>query len=278
MNHNASLLLSFVEVAPYLNDLSINDMAIAICDNEKYISFTPGKNIIFPVKPGDIVKETTAIYEAMKERKRVVKQMDSTLFGFPYIASAMPIFEKNEVVGGICFLESMERQDRLFQMADSLYQHIYNMQASSQEIAAESEGLLDTGVGLGKLSGEVLERVRASQEITTIIKKISTQTNLLGLNASIEAARLGEMGRGFNVVAEEIRKLATSTKESVDKIESIVDDLRDTSNRVAIEANQVEKTAHQQVGAIHQIREVTNLLYDLIEKIRVEAESLSTEG
>ncbi len=270
-----NLLLSFVNVAPYINDLVVNDMAVAICDREKYVSFTPGKNINFPVKPGDYVKETTAIYQAMREKQRVVRKIGSEVFGFPYIALAIPLLEGNQLIGAVCFLESVERQDRLFKMAEVLHEQISTMQASSQEIAAESEGLLETGVGLGRLSKEVVERIKTSQEITSIVKKISAQTNLLGLNAAIEAARLGELGRGFNVVAEEIRKLAASTKDSIDKIEHIVNGLQDASGRVAEEAMQVEKTANQQVGAIHQIRDVTAQLYELIERLKEEAESLS---
>lgn len=270
-----NLLLSFVNVAPYINDLVVNDMAVAICDREKYVSFTPGKNIDFPVKSGDYVKETTAIYQAMREKQRMVRKIGSEVFGFPYIALAIPLLEGNQLIGAVCFLESVERQDRLFKMAEVLHEQISTMQASSQEIAAESEGLLETGVGLGRLSKEVVERIKTSQEITSIVKKISAQTNLLGLNAAIEAARLGELGRGFNVVAEEIRKLAASTKDSIDKIEHIVNGLQDASGRVAEEAMQVEKTANQQVGAIHQIRDVTAQLYELIERLKEEAESLS---
>ncbi len=72
----------------------------------------------------------------------------------------------------------------------------------------------------------VRDKTTKIDEMVELIKSVADQTNLLALNASIEAARAGEAGRGFSVVAEEIKKLAESTKESVDFIQSSIDELR----------------------------------------------------
>lgn len=74
------------------------------------------------------------------------------------------------------------------------------------------------------------ESVQAIRSATDIIAGIASQTNLLSLNASIEAARAGDMGRGFAVVAEEIRGLADQSKESTDQIRNIVETLIQNSN------------------------------------------------
>lgn len=69
------------------------------------------------------------------------------------------------------------------------------------------------------------QRVREIDTLTEEILAISSQTNLLALNASIEAARAGEAGKGFAVVAEEIRQLANHSKEAVDKIRQVTEDV-----------------------------------------------------
>lgn len=93
------------------------------------------------------------------------------------------------------------------------------------------------------------------QGVLHVIEEISSQTNLLALNASIEAARVGEHGKGFNVVAMEIRKLADRTKQSTDQVQSIVQHIytsaqrayasMDEGNRVVAEGTELVSAASE---------------------------------
>lgn len=265
----------FIEVAPYIVQLHSSDIAIAIVDREKYVGYAGGKEINFPVKPGDALKEQTLVYKAMKENKMLSQKIGSELFGFPYIGIAIPIQEDGKVVGGVIFLESIKKQDQFMQMAEVLYSGISELQAASQQISAEAENLTSIGGSLGKLSSQALDHADKSTEITLLIKKIAQQTNLLGLNASIEAARSGEAGRGFSVVAEEIRKLAVSTRESVENIEKIVEAIRNTYSDIAKKSEQIDVTSHEQVSAIQEVNAAIQSLFSLAERLRSQAENLS---
>ncbi|HHX51408.1 MAG TPA: hypothetical protein GX711_08215, partial [Clostridia bacterium] len=103
-------------------------------------------------------------------------------------------------------------------------------------------------------------------------RNISSQTNLLALNAAIEAARAGDQGRGFGVVAQEVRKLANESQASVDKIKShigniqkvveeIVPSLKDLSQEIQLNKEDVENIAslsREEKGAMAGIAEAVN--------------------
>lgn len=116
----------------------------------------------------------------------------------------------------------MEKIDiLLIQLENSKNSSIEGKKILNKEI----EELKDLVLNTKELSNTVNELEKDSQDIQgilNIINQISSQTNLLALNASIEASRAGEHGRGFSVIAEEIRKLSDESRDSTEKIENII--------------------------------------------------------
>ncbi|MCJ2376785.1 methyl-accepting chemotaxis protein [Vibrio sp. ZSDZ34] len=150
-----------------------------------------------------------------------------------------------------------------------------SMDTTASDISSISDDITQTHHSLEELK----QGVSDISNVVTVIHEVSEQTNLLALNAAIEAARAGEQGRGFAVVADEVRNLASRTQESTAQVQITIDKLTEKTNNVLsmmsnnqqkiIVSSEVASEAKQQLDSI-----VENLLRanDMIAEIAAAAD------
>lgn len=141
---------------------------------------------------------------------------------------------------------------------------VAQISSSLSSMASDTQSTATTVEGLNKSAGDI-------EGIINLIKNISDQTNLLALNAAIEAARAGEQGRGFAVVADEVRTLAKRTNDATIDIESLVSTIRvETANAkqqmdtVAADSSNFGEIGHQATDKMDQLVSISTQMQSVI--------------
>lgn len=106
------------------------------------------------------------------------------------------------------------------------------MAGQSEQIVTELHGLADLSTASRESVNDLTSRAGQISSVLSLIRSIAEQTNLLALNAAIEAARAGEHGRGFAVVADEVRQLADRTQKAIVETDSVIKGMQQNVDRV----------------------------------------------
>lgn len=150
--------------------------------------------------------------------------------------------------------------------------------ASVQSLTRSSETTANITRDVIQSIQELEEKSKAISNIVSVINDIAEQTNLLSLNASIEAARAGEAGRGFSVVAEEIRKLADQCLTSSAQISDIVDEIVNKTGEVVSIAKQAETAVTSQADVVEDttesFRQIDKLVAQLIQALDIISQNV----
>ena len=145
-----------------------------------------------------------------------------------------------------------EQAENMGSMTDKASDAVRQGKVIIENLNQQSETIVKLANELGQDIENVKKRSDDIEDIIDTINEIASQTNLLSLNASIEAARAGENGRGFSVVADEIRKLASQSMEAADQIKHIVENIRKTTQQTTDSAKKTEEYIFKQADSLEE--------------------------
>ncbi|MEC0238693.1 globin-coupled sensor protein [Paenibacillus dokdonensis] len=164
-----------------------------------------------------------------------------------------------------------DEKEHVLQAVTEVVQQLTGMVAelneSAGQIATSAQVTADSQETAHVLMDELHEDVKQIENMGVLIKAIADQTHLLGLNAAIEAAHAGDMGRGFTVVAGEVRKLAMHSREALEQIQDKVSGIMQRLSRVQNETEKTTIHAREQASSSQELASFVTMIEKLTQDL-----------
>ncbi|MNO55204.1 putative sensory transducer protein YfmS [compost metagenome] len=270
-----SIIDALVLAAPYFKKIHSQDIMIGITDREIFQYYSPSNVIdLGLVKGSPIPPEDPTLSNGLKGEISL-NRIPPEVYGSPVISTCVPIYgTDNEVVGVFAIAYTLENENKLEVFTDEINGISSHLMDMVQSVAAQSEELSATSQQILDNTRRAVTESQEVNKVTGFIREISEQTNLLGLNAAIEAARVGEQGAGFGVVAKEVRKLSVNTKEATHHIEKSLSDVQKSIKQMELEIEAISASSHAQAelvtefsGVIERLNKASNEMTTFMQSI-----------
>ncbi len=265
---------AFNDFAPILAEMFAEGSIIYMTDLEK-VAYRQGSKkwdmpSIEPLSLGHKIGSGEIAYKALQKKQPVMEEVDASKYGIPISIVSYPLLDEvnhRDIVATLGIVTPKETAANLRDMAGNLSNGLGNIGAAIQQLATSAEEIHTNEQSLNESIMDIINYAEEINKVSEFIKEIANETKMLGLNAAIEAARAGDAGRGFGVVAEEIRKLSDQSKSTVPKIAELTNNIKDitqmanTKSRHSLSSVQEQAAATQEITA--SIEEITALSEEL---------------
>lgn len=248
----------FNNFAPIVAELFPEGAFLYISDLNKIAYIQSSKKFTLPnMYVGYELRENDIAYKTIKTGCAQVKEVGEDCYGVPVHITNYPLYDEDEhgkyVVATLGVVVPKVMACKLKNMSENLTTSLESISKTVEVLASSAMRIHENEQNLYKHIHSVVGKLDEINEVTEFISSVANQSNMLGLNAAIEASRAGEMGKGFSVVANEVRKLASQSKETVPKIKSLTDDIQNKIKEIDEKSRQSLNSSEEQAASTQEI-------------------------
>lgn len=271
------IVAAFDSFAPILADLLPEGGVMFISDREKFVKKQASIKFDIPAVQVNTTLGNDGIQmEALTQNKQINRELDASVYGVPVLAVSSLLIdeESNETVGTFTIALPRQLAKDLKEIAGALDQGLSGVSAAVQQISAAANDSSNNQTKLNNEIERVKEQVDKINDLMVFTKDIADETKMLGLNAAIEAARVGDAGRGFGVVADEIRKLSEESKKTVAKITQFTEEIERLMNATMDESQSTLAGIEETAAATQEVNATIEEMSSMANKLANTAEIL----
>ncbi|MFL0249764.1 methyl-accepting chemotaxis protein [Clostridium neuense] len=264
------LMKAFDDFAPILSEMFSDGAVLFITDLNKFLDIQNSKHFQLPqLKVGDSFTEDTTAAKVIKTKKSFSSEYDASLYGVPVLSICEPLFsnDTNELIGTFGMIIPKIAAVELREMSRNMEESLSEISATIEELATSASTIHVNEQSLNNSIGDIISLSQQISEVSSFIKEIADQTKMLGLNAAIEAARVGEAGKGFGVVADQIRKLSEESKSTVPKIQKLTKEIIAKVNESSEKSQSSLSASQEQAAATEEITSSIEEVTSMSEKL-----------
>ncbi|MEW4372195.1 methyl-accepting chemotaxis protein [Paenibacillus kandeliae] len=270
-----SVVEALIQVIPFFTKALREKAAVSVYDHSHILYYEQLGDFNLGYQTGSELDPSFHNFQGVADKtKTSISFFPAELFGYPLEGVSVPIYEGGKLVAMFnVFYEQSNHQSLEHvvsdsrSISDSLVDMVQHVASHAQQLQATSEQILQN-------SKITVEKSSKINEVATLIKEISEQTNLLGLNAAIEAARVGELGAGFGVVATEVRKLSVNAKQATGDIENALREVQDSIRNMEREIEQITSSSQEQATLVGSFTDVIERLHSTSSTMQELADNL----
>lgn len=229
------------------------------------------------IECGAELSEKDIPYKVLQSKKIISQEQDSSKYGVPVLENCYPVFNQDnseEIVATLGVVIPKIAAGNLRQMSENLENGVVGIASAIEELAASATSIHSNEQELNKEIKGITKLSEEINEVSTFIKEIADETKMLGLNAAIEAARAGDSGKGFGVVAEEIRSLSEQSKSTVPKIQQLTDHIKSSVEITRQQSQSSLESSEEQAAATEEITASVQQIADMSSELNRIAHNL----